>query len=242
MTNTITTPAGDNLKPAIDALNKTLRKLGQDEAEGIVARPTAALAMAHAAHRGEIDESYAENGYNVYLAGKRKLGSNPLLADDDGSGKTYDVQVSKFRQCIKVSMIPSIDGPDLLDRAIRINANLRAQGTKTLAPFEGMLAVARTQLKDATVELTDDDIAGLVTVKDQEKPELADLIAAYKTANKLAAKYGATAAPAVEVYRNAIVEAGGQVPAVTKAEKEQAAAMEFLRRNGMVAVHAIAAQ
>ena len=242
MTTTITTPAGDNLKPALDALNKTLRKLGQDEAEGVVARPTAALAMAHAAHRGEIDESYAETGYTVDLAGKRKLGNNPLATEEDATGKTYDVQVSKFRQCIKVSMLPAIDGPDLLDRAIRINANLRTQGTKTLAPFEGMLAVARAQLKDATVELSNDDIADLVTVKDKEKPELADLIAAYKTADKLAKKYGATAAPAVEVYRRAIVEAGGEVPALTKAEKEQAAAMEFLRRNGMVAVHAIAAQ
>jgi hypothetical protein len=236
----------NNLETFLDTLRADLRKLGTSDGKGAKSRAAAALRMADAARNGEIDEDFAEDGYSTYLEGKRKaIADDPLAGGVDNPGdKGFNQQVSKFRAYIKAGALPAIDGPAILRRSAEIAQELRNAGEEAKAPFDAMLDVARAQIKQKDEPLTEEQMTALVRkAKPADKDDLAKLVAAYKAAYKLAESIplpGTEAA--VTAYRDAITEAGGEVPAMTKEEKAEAEAMAFLRKRGMIATYALAAE
>lgn len=248
MTNQTHTPGpGDNIEGALTELRNKLRTLGASDAKGGASRPEAAMRLVAAAYDGTIDERQADELYAAYAAGIATAAkNNPLVGklSGDAEQKSTTQQVSKFRQFIKMGGLPSVDSREVIDRAVRISKDTEAAGVKTYPRFDAMLNVARAQIKQPDEALSDETIEGLVCRPETaEKDDMAKLVAAYKAAYKLAETIpmpGTTAA--CDAYRDAIVEAGGEVPPMTKEEKAAANATEFLRSRGMIAVRAIAAE
>jgi hypothetical protein len=211
--------AGDNSQKALNALRGDLRKYGQAEALGSASRPIAARRIVDAAYDGLLKEGDAEMVYGEYQSGMVAVGKkNPLTAQGNGE----KVQISKFRQFIKVGMLPGVDARDLMQRVSDCVASLKAAGEKIQIPFDCMLNAARIQLSQPDVDLTDEQVTSCVAVAEKAaKEDLDKLIDLYRKAHKLAEALPPMAA-SVDALRDAIVECGGEVPAVTKAEKEAA--------------------
>lgn len=225
MTNT--TPAtGDNSENRLDAVKRDMGMLGRAEALGQVSRASAFLKLADYAFNGTIGVSDAEVAYDTYLAGKSRVGSKNPLAIDQSSG-SRNAQVSKFRVSIKVGALPAIDGRDTLHRTVAMVEELVKSGTKAQSPLDALCTVGRAQINAPDALLTDDEIRTLVAKAAPASKELLDkLIDEYKRLHRL---HGEANLPstgeAVDSYANAIVECGGEIPAVTKEEKKHAAFM-----------------
>lgn len=235
------TNAATNHETVIRDLRCRLRGYGRQEARGGAGRPAAALDLAECARNGEVDEDFAKTAYTDYAEGYAEvIKNNPLVyrqANPDHTSVTQ--QASKFRQFIKAGAQAGYDGPSVLRLAAEVAKQLSTTDARVKSAFDAMLDVARAQLKSPDRQLTRDDIAPLVVLPPKtEKTDLDKLIAAYKAAHKLRDELDTNKplAIAVDNLRAAIVEAGGEVPALTKAEKEEAQAMKFLAANGLIAV------
>jgi hypothetical protein len=244
--NTMTNATTSNIETHLSALRSKLKSLGAMEGKGSASRPEAGLRLVDAAYDGFIDEDDAAALYAEYVAGTAASAkNNPLVTcQGDTEQKSAKQQISKFRQFIKVGMLPEVDARDVMRRAVQISKDLEAAGTKTYSRFDAMLNVAREQVKQVDTPLTDEQINACVVKPDsKEKDEVEKLIAAFKAAYKLAETIPMPQTEAArDMYRDAIVEAGGEVPPMTKDEKKAAEAMAFLKSRGMVGVHAIAAE
>jgi len=217
---------GHNSEAPLKALKAEMRRYGQAEALGSASRPTAGLRLVSAAFDGLIGEGDAEMTYAEYQSGMVSVGKKNSLVSNAASEK---VQVSKFRQFIKVGMLPGVDARDVMDRATKVIEALRAADVKIYPPFDALLNVAREQMKQPDDALTDAQIEALASKPEAKSKELLDkLIAAYKSTYKVneEAKLPGTAA-AVQSLADAIVECGGDVPPMTKEEKERA---EFMAK------------
>jgi len=239
-----------NIQPLYDAALATMKKLGASEGEGSMSRSKAALQLAE--REGVVDEDDAKEMYAVYLDGVKSVGINKSGPKPDASlvDNSTKVQVSKFRQVIKMGALPILNDPfdsaaGMLKRATEIALTLKGNedGPKVKSPFDAMLDVARAQLETPDTKLTDEQITACVCKPDKaDKGEIEKLAAAYKSLHKIASDYPRPETDlALADLKAAIVEAGGEVPAMTKDEKEAAQAMAFLAKRGMVPVHALAA-
>lgn len=238
---------GSNIETHLTELRGKLKSLGAAEGKGSASRPEAALRLVGAAYDGYIGEDDAAEMFSVYAAGTAAAAkNNPMVSapGGDAAQKSAKQQISKFRQFIKAGSLPAVDARDVLNRAVQISKDLESAGVKTYSRFDGMLNVAREQIKQPDEELTDDQINDLICKPETaEKDDLDKLIAAYKSAHKLAENIPTPQTEAArDAYRDAINEAGGDVPPMTKEEKKEAEALAFLRSKGMVGVRAIAAE
>lgn len=228
---------GDNSAPALDAFDKVLAKLGAESVN--TARPKLAIALVKAAFDGLIDEDDVEAKYDLYLSSREKAQAKSLLAAgvDDGNGRKANI--SKCKQLVKLGLMASVDGPDLADRTVTLRGNMVGGDDKIEAPFDALVKVARAQLNKPDADLTDDEIMGCVRKPvAAEKDAMARLVAAYKAAHKLAETVPMPETQeAVAVYGRAIVEAGGDVPAMTKEEKAEAAFMAQAAKMGFTVSH-----
>lgn len=236
MTTTIltmtTATMGDNSGPSIEALDKLMGKLGAESVN--IARPKLGIALVRAAADGLIDEDDVEARYDAYLAGRERAQSKTLLGAgvEDGNGKKANV--SKCRQLVRMAMLPGIDGPSLIDRTVTLRGNMLSGDAKIEAPFDAFVKVARAQIAKPEEELTDDELAACIRKAEAKDKTLIDkLVNAYKSTYKLneEAQLPGTAS-ALQGIADAIVEAGGEIPPMTKAEKEQAAFMAKAKAMG----------
>jgi hypothetical protein len=237
------TTAGDNIAAALAALDKDMAKLGAESVN--VARPKLALSLVRAAADGIIDEDDVEARYDVYLAGREKTQAKQALAMGVEEGNGKKANVSKCRQLVRMAMLSGIDGPELLDRTVTARGNLIGTDSKIEAPFDAFVKVARAQIAQPDAPLTDDQIAEQVRKPEKgEKTEIQKLIDLYKSTAKMVEALPGNAAikDAASSLADAIVEEGGEVPALTKEEKEEQAAMAYLARRGLVVVPAITKQ
>lgn len=240
-----------NVTP-IETILAAVRKLGHAEGVGAMSRSKLALLCAERAREGAIDERNVPEIYAEYLTG---VNSSALVkgqprADASLADASTRVQESKLRQIVKLGQLPLLsDDFDtaamLLKHATEIAATLRGNedGAKVKSPYDAMVDVARAQLEKPETKLTDAELTAIVSKPEKkQKDEIEKLAAAYKAAHKLHSdlKLPGTEA-AVQAYRDAILEAGGDVPPMTKEEKEAAAAMAFLAKRGMVASPALCA-
>jgi hypothetical protein len=225
---------GSNIQSSIDDLDKEMAKLGGQSVN--VARPKLGLALIKAAFDGVINEDDVPARYDAYLAGRLKVQRKQELAlgDEQGNGKAANV--SKCRQLVKAGGLPAIDFPSVIDRAVKLRTAMVGGDDKIEAPFDMMVKAAREQQKTPTVELTDEQLQGLIAkATPAEKTLLDKLIAAYKSMHKLSADNGDNVPlqEAVDDLSRAITEAGGEVPAMTKEDKALAAFKAECRARGL---------
>lgn len=222
-----TTATGSNSEEAMKALRAELRKLGSAEALGSSSRPEAGLRIVNAAYDGLLKEGDAEQVYAAYQAGLIEIGrKRPLSVGADASEK---VQVSKFRQLIRVGMLPSIDARALMQKVAEAMKSHVAAGIRTVAPFDAMLNAARMQLTQPQVDLTDEQVDKCVAKPEAaRKEDLEKLIDAFKRVSKLHDTVHAPSADAaLQAMKDWITEKGGEIPPMTKDEKDR---KEFLKR------------
>lgn len=230
---------GDNSDKLRADLASKLRSLGASEGKGSASRPEAAMRLVDAAFDGLIDERDAPGMFAEYTSGVANAASkNPLVTSqgNDAEQASAKQQISKFRQFIKCGMLPAIDTRDTMARAARICKDLDATDAKTYSRFDALLNVARAQVAEPETLLSDEQItAAVMKPEPAEKDAIAKLIAAYKAASKLAETIPMPQTQAAaDDYREAILEAGGEVPPITKEEKEQAAFMKKAAMMGFV--------
>ena len=223
---TNTAGAGDNSEGRLDKIKAQMGLLGKAEAVGAGSRRDAGIALTAAAYEGTIGEDDAETLYDEYITSMGKVAQKKHLAGAGDNVKSRTAQISKFRAFIKLGAMPEpVDGREILTRAVTIAEQVSLTGTKVLSPFEALRTICVAQVAKPGVPLTDEEIAAAVSKPEPaDKDEMQKLVAAYKAAHKLAetiALPGTQAA--VQAYADAIVELGGEVPPMTKEEKEMAA-------------------
>jgi hypothetical protein len=247
MTTQNQTPAaGSNRDTILSAIDREMAKLGAESIN--IARPKLAITLVKHAAAGEIDEDDVEARYDAYLAGREKTQAKNALAQgvEDGNGKKANV--SKCRQLVRMAMLPALaDGEAdmLVSRTVTVRGNLIGTDAKVEAPFDAFVKVARRQLDQPDTVLTDEQIAEAVKKPEKaDKSEIDKLIDLYKKSAKLHEVLTQNNAlqRAVAEMAEAITEAGGEIPALTKEEKEEQAAMAYLAKRGLVIVPAITNQ
>lgn len=240
ITLNMTATIGDNSGDIIDRLKRDGAMLGKAEAAGQAARPKAGLALVSLTidSDGRIGEEHAEVFYDAYMGEVAKAASRSPLVTQTGNASSRKAQISKFRNFIKVAMLPVavVDARDVLARAMVQHKGLLAAEVKVKSPFDALVDVCRAQLEQPDAPLTDEQLAAVVAKAEGEPATNVDkLVKAYRAAHKLAEEIPMPhTLAALDAYRDAIVEAGGEVPAVTKDEKKAAEAMAFLRKQGIL--------
>ena len=235
------TGSGSNSAKTMADLKKDIRKFGSSEALGSAMRPIAAKTLVEAAYDGLAKEGDAEELYAEYQAGMTAVGRKNPLTVGDASEK---VQISKFRQFIKVGMLPGVDARELMRRTSdAINAHKTA-GAKINIPFDCLLNAARKQIASPDTDLTDAEIdACVLKAEAAKKEEIDKLIDLYKKSVKLEETLKAPSLhSATLALKDAITEAGGEVPPMTKEEKEKAAFLAQAAKFGMSFATPIAAE
>jgi hypothetical protein len=232
---TATAGAGDNSKFILDALVAKMTALGKSDAIGGAARRDAGIYLTQEAYAGNLIESDAALAYDTYVTSQGKTASAKHMIGGDNP-KSRNAQVSKFNSFIKLGMLPDINGPEVLARAIVIMKNLADAEVKVTSGFDALKAICTAQEKQPMEPLTDEQIAAVVSKPDPaEKDAMVKLVAAYKAAYKLNADL---ALPGTEVamqgYADAITELGGELPPMTKDEKKEAEALAFLAKRGKI--------
>jgi len=235
-----------NTETMLKDLAGKLRALGAAEGKGSASRPEAALLLADQARAGLIAETYAETGFMEYAKGTAEAAKKNVMVTYSGNEdqKSAKQQISKFRQFIKAGALTDVDGPVVLRRAVALVNEVAKGGVDTKSVFDAMLDTARAQIKTPDTTLTDDEIRAIVMKPGKvNKSEIEKLIAVYKTTRKIfdGMPDNAHLEAACDDLKGAIVEAGGEVPPLNDEEKEEAAALAFLAKRGMLAVRALPA-
>jgi hypothetical protein len=220
------TSQGSNSEGRLDKIKARMGLLGKAEAVGAGSRRDAGLALTSDAYDGIIAEGDAEVCYDSYQGELGKMAAKKHLTIGDNV-KSRTAQISKFRAFIKIGMLPDVDGREVLARAVAIAEQVAAGGVKVHSPFEALRTVCVAQCNKPTEALTDDEISAAVSKSETaEKDEMAKLVSAYKAAHKLNSDLALPGTEAaVGAYADAIRELGGDVPPMTKEEKETAAFM-----------------
>jgi hypothetical protein len=228
-----------NLDTRLNDTNKLIRKLGTQSASSALAKPMAAITIAQARADGILTDDSGEACYTVYLEGRKSILSKNALGAGEDDSTSFKANVSKFTQILKATglVAAGIDFVDVINTATNERENLAKSGEKVKPAFDAYVDLARAQLKEPTVQLTEEQITAIVRKKESAEKEIVDkLIAAYKTARKLGDEFPCgPMADVVDGYKKAIEEAGGEVPAIGKEEKQAAEVTAFLASRGMVA-------
>lgn len=226
-----------NIAPMLNDLNSQLRELGRDSVASALAKPRMAVAITRAAADGIIGESDAAATYEQYLQGRQyAIGRNTMAQGDEDKG-SVKANTSKNLQLIKLGLLPKVDGPALLDRVTDLRTAAIGGDVKIKPTFDCYVDAARAQLAQPTEELTDEQVNQLIRKPEPKNKDIIDkLIEDYK---RLSKRYEELPSPGVEAaihgIADAIKEAGGELPPLTKEEKKAAEAIAYLRSVGKLA-------
>lgn len=234
MTAAATAAIGGNSAGAMDILDKELARLGRESVN--TSRPAMAIALIDAASVGLIGEKDVPARYDAYLgAREKKMQGNILAAGvEDGNGRKANI--SKLVQIVKAAQLIGDAAPFQANAVVTLRGNMIGGDDKVHAPYECLLNAARAQIKKGTDELTQDELVECIR-KDApaDKDDIAKLVAAYKSMHKMNADMAyAGTGMALQGIADAILEAGGEIPPVTKEEKKEAEAMAFLAKRGRI--------
>lgn len=221
-TNTTTTDYINDTR--LSDLRGVIRQLGRESAMGKDSRMKLAIKLAAAAKDGVIDEDDVKELYGDYVSAE----SSKAIHEHTVNGQTANM--SKVRQIVRAALVPALDFPHTLEVIVEVRDSYRQTETKIKPAFDCAVAAAREQLKDPLTDLVRDKIEELCV---KGEPEAKDMIAKlcdeykklYSLTNK-ANEESFNGSPQIETAMHAIgdaiKEAGGELPAVTKAEKELA--------------------
>jgi len=168
-------PAGGNRAAAQAKLFEEIDKLAEDEGEGGNARPRLAMLCVQWAHAKEADIADATPIYQRYIdkvenvtsvfGGTRKKG-------DADSG--FKQNVSKIRQFLKMGGLDTIDPVKVMEEATEVIRAERTKGVLTVSPFDGMLNIARHQVKYASEAISRDEMIRINLPRDKGDTSEAD--------------------------------------------------------------------
>ena len=224
-----------NAKTIADTF-KALDKLAVADANGALCKPKVGLTLALDARDGAITPDDAEVLYDRYKEKRRaELAKNNRLADDKPDSKQgRAANISKNVQLITCAILPNVDGVTTLENML--DARLEMSGSDAVWPaFESMVIAARAQLKSPDVQLTMDELRSLCVKPDaKEKDIIQKLIDDYKRMTKRHDEFPCAAIEAaVHAIGDAIQEAGGELPPMTKEEKAKAAFITKAKAMGL---------
>ena len=233
MNTTITSNTGITLADLL----RDVMTLGKESASSALAKPKMGLSIADAAFKGIITAKDAEATYEAYLKGRNKaLASSALGAGDTSSG-SVKANVSKNKQIIDAAILPKVDFPATLDRLVVIREQMVGSEEKVIDAFSAFVEAARAQLKQPDYDLDEDQIMAACRKADPKDKSLVELLVEdYKRiAKRIEKDCGGQNGPlevALDAIGNAITEAGGDIPPLTKEEIKAAEAMAFLKSIG----------
>lgn len=235
----------DNAGPLTrEKLERELLKFGKAEGQGANSRPSAALMCVDAAHRLQnVGADDAEKLYTIYAKGVAATQGIEYKAS-----ASQKVQVSKLRRFLMLGQLPAIDGVDVMNKACDkiVELSRRAESPLRGSAYDNMVKVARRQIEQPTVELTSDQIEEILSEGPEDKTELDKVVDAYRKVYKVDEalqeagmdNYGTN--NALEDLAHQISMMGGELPPMTKEERDTAKAKGILAKRGLTVVPAAA--
>jgi hypothetical protein len=231
---------GDNAGPLTrEKLERELGKFGKAYGQGLNSRPAAALICVDAANRlKDVGADDAEELYRKFASAASKAKGIEYSAV-----KSEKVQVSKLKRFLMVGQLPAIDGVEVMNRVCDTIENLsnRIENPLKGSAYDNMVLAARRQIEQPTKALTDEEIEEILTESTPEKTALDMVIGAYKAAYRLEEKLkDAGVDPSLMTsceqatldYAEQIKALDGELPPMTKDEKQLAKAQEVIRKAG----------
>jgi hypothetical protein len=214
-----------------DSLFADAKEFGKAEGKGTNAKISLAARACEAAHKlVDVTPDDAKDivaAYSEAAARNRGQEYKPLT-----SAAKF---TSEIRQFLNVGKLPMVDGPRLVDRTmIAIKEMAKTKDALKGSAYDNLVRVMRAQVASPEEELSDDEITDVLTPEEGGKSEVERLCDVFKASVKSRDKFveGGLTPPealdlAIDNLRDAIVEAGGEVPPLTGEGKKRAA---FLKR------------
>lgn len=231
-----------NVTVTREDLEKDLSKFGAAFGKGQNSRPAAGLRCVEVASKINIGPDDAKDLYTKFQTAAAAARGLEYQAE-----ASFKVQVSKLRQFLTLGAMPQIDGVDVMNRTVDIISEMAAMGSDSPlkgSAYDNMVNIARQQIKSEKVELTDDEIRGLLSAEPEEKTLLDKVLDIYKRTYKLHDELvkentdASNVAIALEALKDQILSMDGELPAMTAAEKAKVKAFNVLKAQGFTITEA----
>jgi len=243
------TQAGDNIegKQTVKQIVARARELGKREGLGDNSRPGMFLLCVDAAKRRSIGKQDVPTIFEEYS--KSSAAARGVGWKKQDSEKQ---QVSKLTVAVRLGELPHVDGMALMEKVIACQKaqRLANEGKMDFSPFDGMVRVARHQVKAPSVMLDDDVVQGLLLKPAKELADEADRLAKVTQAidsllnakeEPVSEESVASLADARKIVAARIEELGGTTSQRRQREKDQSHLVELVTR-GAEARAALAAK
>lgn len=204
-----------------------MRERAKLDVDSSLSKGLIAKRLCRDAFDGAVTVEDVESLYDTYMESRRnKYKRNESVATPDATDteKGRKANISKNVQFVKLGLLPGIDAVELLDKVTDLR--LTMVGTDPIeAPFDAMLKVARCQLKSPDDTLDDETItACILKAPAKDKSIIDKLVEDYKRMSKRYDEFPCdTLENVVHAIGDAIQEAGGELPPMTKEDKAKAA-------------------
>lgn len=177
---------------------KFIRELGRDAALGKDSLPKLAFQFTKMAAEGIIDLEKKYEGDDLPKGGKYKYDDAEFLFNEyskaEGKKAVHErsagglkANISKARQFVQFGMNTKCDPQDVLERAAKVRKQMILDSIKVKSAYAAYVDVAREQNKpEATTDLTDDQLQGVISKPEKTSPELRKILdGMYKKLEKL---------------------------------------------------------
>lgn len=212
---------------------------GRASGMGANSRPSLAMRYLEAAFKlPDVGPDDAKEIYNKFSqAEARSKGIEHKV------GSSANVQVSKLKRFGELGQLPRIDGVEVMTRAVEVISRMaRLENSPIVgSTYDNMVKVARVQLSQPNSAMTEAEIEAAITPDRKDKTIVDRLVDNYKSLSKTfdeAIKSGTSdvdnLSAAIENVAEQIKALGGDLPPVTKAEKDRAKLIELAAKQGMV--------
>jgi len=166
---------------------KFIRELGRDSAAGKDSLPKLAFQFTKMAAEGVIDLEKKYDGDDLPKGGKYKYDDAEFLFNEyskaEGKKAVHErssgglkANISKARQFVQFGMLTTVDPQDVLERAAKVRKQMILDSKKVKSAYAAYIDVARTQIKGADADLTDDQLAEVIAKPEKASPELRKII------------------------------------------------------------------
>lgn len=176
--------AGDNSKALLQAAIDKAREFGELAGAGDGSKVALYLDLGERSHNNEIDKTAGEPIYDAFFEARQKRAGMARA----GKGKDRGVRISEIKRIIIMCGLPNINGPKVLDTAVRIiRDNPQIKGEVD----DKLLKIARVQCSSPDKPLTAEEIKHYLQPPEKEDKAEADRLGPVANAiNKIAKDVG----------------------------------------------------
>jgi hypothetical protein len=218
-------------------LERDMEKFGAAYGKGQNSRPSALMRCVEVASKINIGPDDAKDIYLKFQQAAAKSRGVEYSVES-----SFKVQVSKLRQGLTMGSMPAIDAVQVMHDALDVIQELSGLEESPMrgSAYDNLVNVCRAQIKAGTLQLTKDDIKGLLSQTPEEKTLLDKVMDQYKRTYRLndelvaAGEDNINVSISLEALKDQIKCMDGEVPAMTKADKAKAAAFKVLKSQGIV--------